>query len=67
MQLTEIRSLIKRHKYVFDVLEEYDKAGILPFQKKRIDVTLSVEVLNKLKNIKSKTGKSISQIIEEKV
>ncbi len=33
----------------------------LPFQRKRIDVTLSVATINKLKAIKKKTGKSISK------
>jgi len=49
------------------MLEQYDKTRELPFQRKRIDITLSVETINKLKKLKVKTGKSISQIIEEKI
>ena len=32
-----------------------------------IDVTLSVRTINKLKTIKEKTGKSVSEIIEDSV
>jgi predicted DNA-binding protein len=48
------------------MLEEYDRTRELPFQRKRIDITLSVETINKLKRLKEKLGKPISQIIEEK-
>ena len=49
------------------MLENYDKTRELPFQRKRIDITLSVETINKLKEIREKTNKPISQIIEEKL
>ena len=55
-----------KHKDAFDMLEEYDKTRELPFQRKRIDITLSVGTINKLKKLKEKLGKPISQIIEEK-
>lgn len=48
-------------------LEEFDRTGELPFQRKRIDITLSVKTLNKLKKLREKTGKPISRIIEEKI
>ena len=66
MQLSEIKAIMKKHKDVFDALENYDKTRELPFHRKRIDITLSVGTINKLKKIKEKTGKPISQIIEEK-
>lgn len=59
--------ILKKYKKAFEMLENYDKTGELPFQRKRIDITLSVETLNKLKKLKEKTGKPISQIIEEKI
>jgi len=37
------------------------------FRRKRIDITLSVETINKLKKLSKKTGKPISRIIEERV
>jgi len=67
MQLTEIKKILKENKYVFDALENYDKTRELPFQKKRIDITLTVRTINKLNLEKKKTGKPISQIIEEKI
>ena len=61
----EIRKTIKKHREIFEILENYDKTRELPFQRKRIDVTLSVRTINKLKQLKEKTGKPISRIIEE--
>lgn len=68
MQLTnkQIRKIMIKHKDAFEMLENYDKTRELPFQRKRIDVTLSVKTINKLKKLKEKTGKPISHLIEEK-
>ncbi|MBS3092340.1 hypothetical protein J4466_02875 [Candidatus Pacearchaeota archaeon] len=63
----EHRRILKKYKHLFEALENYDKTRELPSQRKRIDVTLSVRTINKLKEIKAKTGKPISHIIEEKV
>ena len=67
MQSSEIKKILKQYKDVFEALENYDKTQELVFQRKRIDITLSVETINKLKKLKEKTGKPISQIIEEKI
>jgi len=66
MDQKKINKIMKKYKEVFETLENYDKTRELPFQRKRIDITLSVETVNKLRSIKEKTGKPISQIIEEK-
>ena len=66
MQSTEIKKILKKYKEVFETLENYDRTRELPFQRKRIDITLSVGTIKKLKDLKEKTGKPISQIIEEK-
>ena len=66
MQSAEIKKIMKEYKDVFDTLEQYDRTRELPFQRKRIDITLSVGTINKLKKMKEKTGKPISHIIEEK-
>jgi len=68
MQLTnkKIKQIMKKYKSSFDMLEEYDKTREFPFQKKRIDITLSVATINKLKELKEKTGKPISRIIDER-
>ncbi len=60
-----IERIKRKYKESFKALENYDKTHELPFQRKRIDVTLSVETINKLKQLKEKTGKPISRIIEE--
>ena len=67
MDQKKINKIMKKYNEVFKTLEEYDKTRELPFQRKRIDVTLSVETINMLKKLKEKTGKPISQIIEEKI
>ena len=67
MKNSEIKKIMKKYKDVFEALENYDKTRELPFQRKRIDITLSVDTINKLKRLKEKTGKPISQIIEEKI
>ncbi|MBI3623948.1 hypothetical protein HY212_07770 [Candidatus Pacearchaeota archaeon] len=66
MQYTKIQKILNENKDFFLALEEYDKTRQLPFHRKRIDVTLSVATINKLKNLKKRTGKSISKLIEEK-
>jgi hypothetical protein len=58
-------NIIRKYKEVFEALENYDKTHELPFQRKRIDITLSVRTINKLKKLKQETGKPVSQIIEE--
>jgi len=66
MKNREIKRIMKKYKEAFEILENYDKTRELPFQRRRIDITLSVATINKLKAIKEKTGKPISQIIEGK-
>jgi len=67
MKQQQINKILKKYKEVFEALENYDKTRELPFQRKRIDVTLSIETINKLKEIKKKTGKPISRIIEDRI
>ena len=67
MKQQQINKILRKYKDVFEALENYDKTRELPFQRKRIDITLSVETINKLKKLKEKTGRSISRIIEERI
>lgn len=67
MRSSKIRSILRKYKDVFEALENYDKTRELPFQRKRIDLTLSVETINKLRWLSHKTKKPISRIIEEKI
>ena len=66
MQSDKIKRIMNKYKKEFEALENYDKTRVLPFYRKRIDITLSVETLNKLKKLRGKTGKPTSQLIEEK-
>ena len=59
--------IMKEGKYVFEILENYDKTREWPIGRKRIDITLSKRLINKLKSIREKTGKPISEIIEEAI
>jgi hypothetical protein len=67
MQSNKSKKILKKYRKVFEMLENYDKTKELPFQRKRIDVTLSMDTLKKLKALKEKTGKPISRIIEERI
>jgi len=68
MQLNKktIKRIINKYKDIFEALENYDKTHELPFQRKRIDITLSIKTINRLKGLREQTKKPISQIIEEK-
>jgi hypothetical protein len=67
MRSGKIKGILRKYKDIFETLENYDKTRELPFQRKRIDITLSIEALNKLKEIGQKTKKPISRIIEERI
>ena len=69
MQLTdkEHEKIMKRGKGVFEMLEVYDRTRKWPIGKKRVDITLSKRLIEKLNKIKKRTGKSVSGIIEEAV
>ena len=66
MKQKEINRIMRKYKDAFEMLENYDKTRELPFKRKRIDITLSVGTINKLKRLREKTGKPISKLIEEK-
>jgi len=66
MKQSEINKILREERQVFEILENYDKTRELPFQRKRIDITLSVETINKLRKLSEKVNKPISRIIEEK-
>ncbi|MCH7850295.1 MAG: hypothetical protein IH845_01485 [Nanoarchaeota archaeon] len=66
MKQKQINKILKENKELFDVLARYDETVELPHQRKKLNLTLSVETINKLKSLREKTGKPISRIIEEK-
>ena len=66
MKRAEINKILRENKDLFDSLARYDETMELPFQRKKINLTLSVEVIDKLKRMREKTGKPISRIVEER-
>jgi len=67
MNKKQINKILKENKELFEMLENYDKTKELPFQRKKIYLTLAVATINKLKRLREQTGKPISRIIEEKI
>ena len=67
MQSIEIKKILKKYRKAFEILENYDKTRELPFKRKRIDITLSADTINRLRKMSEKTGKPVSQIIEERI
>ena len=65
INLLKKKYILKKYAELFKALEEYDKTRELPFQRKKLYITLSVELLKKLEALREKTGKPISRIIEE--
>lgn len=58
---------MKEGKEIFEMLEEYDKTREWLIGRARIDITLGRRTIKKLQEIKKKTGKPISRIIEEAI
>ena len=66
INLLKKKYILNKYSELFLALEEYDKTRELPFQRKKIYITLSLAILKKLEELRLKTGKPISRIIEEK-
>lgn len=63
----KMMEIMKRYAEVFEDLAYYDETREKRWGRKRIDVTIDLKILRKLKEIKKKTGKPISRIIEDAV
>ena len=59
--------IMNQGRYVFEMLENYDKTREWPLGRRRIDITLDKRTIKKLKEISQKLKKSVSRIIEEAV
>ena len=62
----KIQKIMKKYKKDFDELEHYDKTREKLLARDRIYITLQKRLINRLKELKQKTGKPISRLIEEK-
>ena len=60
-----IKKIIKENKEYFEALAQYDETREIDIGRTRIYLTLSRKLLRKLRNIREKTGRPISRIIEE--
>lgn len=58
---------MEKYKDIFDSLEHYDRTHKKLWGRERIDITLHRKIIEKLRNLKAKTGKSMSRIVEEAV
>lgn len=62
-----IEKIKAQYSEVFEILLKYDETREWPIGRARMDITLDKRIIKKLKDIKEKTGKPISQIIEEAI
>lgn len=69
MQLNEerINRILNKYKEDFIEMALYDETREILWAKKRIDITLTYRLINKLKEISKRTSKPVSHIIEELV
>ncbi len=69
MSFTEqkIQRIFKKYKNVFEEMEHYDQTREKLWKKKRIDITLTLRLIKKLKQLSKQTGKPVSHLIEELV
>ena len=63
----KIKEILEKYKQNFIEMEHYDKTREILWDRKRIDITLQLRIIKKLKEISAKTGKPVSRIIEESV
>lgn len=67
MKLKEIERIMKENEKYAKMLEEYDRTGKLPTEKIRRSFTLKRMTMEKLKSISKRTGKSMSDILDDLV
>ena len=63
----DIRRIMKENEKYAKLLEYYDKTGRLPLKKSRRNFTIKEITFHRLKKASKKTGKSMSDILDELV
>ena len=63
----KIKEIFEKHKKHFIEMEHYDQTREILWARKRIDITILQRNIKKLKDLSKKTGKSMSNIIEESI
>jgi hypothetical protein len=67
MRLQEIERIMKENEKYARMLEEFDRTGKLPSEKIRRSFTIRRSTFQTLKSQSKKTGRSMSDIIDEVV
>ena len=63
----KIQEILKKHKYDFEDIANYDRTREWMIGRKRIDITLDKKIIRKIQQLKENTGKPISRIIEDAI
>lgn len=63
----EIRAILNKHKEAFFEMEHYDRTREILWKRKKIYLTLTHRVIKRLEELRAKTGKPISRIVEDAV
>jgi hypothetical protein len=69
MQLSKkkIKKIFDKYKNSFEEMEHYDRTREILWKRSRIDLTLNQRTIKRLREMRAKTGKPISHIVEEAV
>ncbi|HLD78194.1 MAG TPA: hypothetical protein VJB16_04155 [archaeon] len=62
-----VERVLRENKKWFEMLEEYDRTGVWPLERKRVDLTLSRRTIAKLRAKAAAEGKSVSRVVDELV
>lgn len=65
MRLKDIERIMKKNEKYAKMLEEFDRTGKLPLDKIRRSFTIRNSTFNALKSESKRTGKSMSDILDE--
>lgn len=60
-----IKKILRENKEYFEAFKHYDETKEWLLGRKRIDITLDIKIIKKLKEMRKKTGKPVSRIIED--
>lgn len=61
----EIEKKIRTNEKYAKMLEDYDRTGVFPLEKIRKNFTIKMSAAAKLKKASIRTGKNMSEIIDE--
>lgn len=59
-----VERVLKENEKWFALLEEYDRTGVWPLERTRVDLTLSRRTLAKLRALAAAQGTSMSRVVD---